>query len=100
MQTVSIEDMGYYEPPPGTKKVQVAARVSPELNDALDAVVRLWKLVAEASKRDPDAVDKTYVITRLLSVGVDGAFAEFGAKPETPEEWKKLEALIAKKFGR
>lgn len=92
-------DMGYYEPPPGTKKVQVAARISSELNDALDAVMRLWKTVAAASGRDPDGIDKTYVITRLLSVGVDGAFGEFGGKPETVEEWKKLEAIIAKKFG-
>lgn len=92
-------DMGYYEPPQSTKRVQIGVRVSSDLNDALDAVVKLWKLVAAASGKDPEGVDKTYVITRLLSVGIDGAFGEFGGKPETVEEWKKLEQLIAKKFG-
>lgn len=91
--------MAIFERPEGSKLVPIQFRLSSDLIASLDAVVRLWQLIEEAHGGNAKAIDRTYVVRRLLNVGIDAAFAELGGKPVTAEEWKKLEQLIAKKFG-
>lgn len=91
--------MAIFERPEQPETIQVGMRLPVDMVANLDAVVRLWRLVEEAHGGNAKTIDRTYVVRRLLNVGIDAAFGEFGAKPGNAEEWKKLEALIVKKFG-
>lgn len=100
MQAATAEDMAYYDPP-GTKtrKQALNLRVPEPLRAKLDDVVRVWRIYAEERGEDAEQIDLTYVCVRLLDVGADGAFAEIGLRPSTPEEWARLKKLIQKQIG-
>lgn len=87
--------MAYFEPP--DKRVQQNVRMPRSLKRKLLDLQRLWIELAKLrpandpdDKVDPDDIDLTYVIVRLLNVGVDGAWAEVGGRPETEEQWEEL----------
>lgn len=91
----------YWKAPP-ERRVAVNARLPRSLKLHLDAVQQLWRTIAELEGNDPAAVTTTYVIERLLSVGVDGVWAQVGqlaglnGMPRTPEEWERLRKALAK----
>lgn len=96
----ALDDVPYFEPP--EKRVRLNFKVPASLRAKLEAVMRLWKIRAEANGRDPEDIDLTFVCARLLAVGVDGAWAEAGqlaglsGMPSSEEEWKVLTRAIQK----
>jgi hypothetical protein len=90
-----------YEPPP-EKREPISARVPASLKARLLAVVRLWKAQAKARGDDPELVDLSHVVERLLKTGVDGVWSRMEASagidgpPKTEIEWTQLEKLLHK----
>lgn len=88
----------YFKPPPKTSMAHI--RMPEVLKEHLKGVVDLWKTKAVAKGIDPDDIDLTYVIVRLLEEGVDGTWAQeaeaAGLKgmPTTKEERERLLAAI------
>lgn len=91
---LSYDLAAYYEPP--DPKVQLTARIRRSTRNMLDGVVRLWKERARLDSDDPEHVDLTFVVERLLRVGAEGAFSEHGGMPETEEQWAALFRVLAK----
>lgn len=90
-------DMSVYKPnEPREPKVPLNARVPKELRDALVDVVRLWRIYAEQRGDESEGIDLSYVVRRLLRVGIDQAFAEFGGRPEDEHGWMAIERAISK----
>lgn len=96
-------EMGYYEPP--KRKVQIGPfRVDPDIRRGLEALVQLWRVEAQAKGDDPKDFDLTYTATRLLTVGLDGAFAEILQEiglermPITEGEWERFQAALQKRL--
>lgn len=100
------DDVRYYEPQEKERKVQLNLRVEESIRRGLDMLVRLWKVYAKARGEDPGDVDLTFVIRRLLRVGLDGAFAEVLAEaklermPATDAEWQRFEKTLEKMAQR
>jgi hypothetical protein len=96
-----VPDSDYWKAPP-ERRVAVNARLPRSLKLHLDAVQQLWRTMAELDGSDPDTVTTTYVIERLLTVGVDGVWAQVGqlaglqGMPRNPEEWERLRKALAK----
>lgn len=88
----------YFEMP--EKKVVLSVRVSEGLKEQLLLVVELWQALAEAKGGDPESINLTHVVERLLRVGVDGTWGQVGhlagldGMPRTAEEMAKLKAAI------
>lgn len=95
----------YFEPPP-EPRVAVNMRLPVGLKAHLDAIVKLWQVMADAQGVDSTNVNLTYVCERLLRVGVDGVWAQTGGKagltgmPRTDEDWDKLIAAIYREHGK
>ena len=91
----------YYSPPP-EKRVPLNIRVPGSLKDRLNAIVKLWRVIAEANGHDPDSIDLTFVCERLLQIGDDGVWAQAGrgagldGMPRDDEEWDRLVKAIYK----
>lgn len=95
MQSVATdEDVALYEPP--ERKVQLSARIPAEVREGLDEVVRLWKVYAEARGDNPEKIDLTHVLVRMLRVGTDQAFAEVGGRPLDEKGWELVTSQISK----
>lgn len=100
-----MADTDYWKTPP-QKRVTLTVRIPEDVKLHLDAVIQLWKVMAQLNHSDPEQVTLTYVVERLLRVGVDGVWAQAGAQagldgmPRTPEEWEQLKAALLKKKGR
>lgn len=90
----AIEPMALYVPPDKgwTLKVRSDEAFKAQLTD----VVRLWKLHAQARGDDEEQIDLSYVVRRLLEVGVDQAFEEYGGRPKSATGWAKVEAVLQK----
>lgn len=94
----------YFELP--EKRVALSARVPESLKGQLSAIVRLWRIRAVArgmtTQEAEGSIDMTYVIERLLKVGVEGVWAQEGAAigltgmPSDDAEWGALERSILK----
>jgi len=84
-------DVAAYKPPQKEEKVHIGVRLPVSVREGVDDVTRLWKLYADARGDNPQGFDLTYVVTRLLEVGIDAAFGEFKMRPRTDAEWKALE---------
>jgi hypothetical protein len=87
-------DVATYEPT--EKKVAINVRVPLSTKATMDDLVRLWRLYAEARGDEVDVNDLSYVVRRLLRVGGDQAFGEFGGRPKDEAGWKAIEAVIGK----
>lgn len=100
------DDVRYYEPEAKERKVQLNLRVEESLRRGLDSLVRLWRVYAKARGEDPADVDLTFVVRRLLLVGLDGAFGEVLTEaklermPSTDDEWRRFERSLEKMAGR
>jgi hypothetical protein len=96
----TVADVDYFELP--EKRVALNLKVPESLKEHLRAVVKLWKVMAEARGSDPSDIDLTYVSVRLLKIGVDGAWSQVGAMagldgmPKDDEEWARLRKAILK----
>ena len=88
----SSDEMPYYERP--DPKVPLTARVPRSVREGLEDTVRLWREMAMANGdvEMKDEIDITMVVTRLLRVGIEGAFTELGGRPahDDEEAWSKL----------
>ncbi len=75
----ATEEMTIYEGP-GQKLAKQALnlRAPDSLRAMLNDTVKLWKMLAEANGEDSDLIDLSFVCLRLLKVGADTAFGEFG----------------------
>lgn len=96
---------GYYESP--KKKVTIGPfRVEPDIRRGLEALTQLWKFEAPAKGDSPKSIDLTHTASRLLSVGLDGAFEdllqEIGLErmPVSESEWERFEAALKKKLKK
>lgn len=94
--------MELFEPP--ETRVQLGFKVRTSLKLNLKDVERLWKALAIARGTNPDDIDLTYVCERMLTAGVETAWAQLGhsmglagGKPANEEEWAKLERTILKR---
>lgn len=62
----------------------------------LEALIRLWKAHATARGDDPEKIDISHVVRNVLEDGIAAAFKEYKGIPETEEQWKAIEAAIAR----
>jgi hypothetical protein len=97
-----MPDDTYWKAPP-RKRVLLTTRQPEDVRAGLETVRELWRLRAELNGDDADAIDLTFVVERLLRVGIDGAWGQAlhaaGLEhiPRTPEEWQQLrKGLTAK----
>ncbi len=96
-----MPDSDYWKPPP-EKRVAVNVRLPRDLKLHLEGVQELWRVLASLNGTDPDLVNQTYVIERLLRVGVDGVWGQVGhgaglsGMPRNKEEWEQLKAYLLK----
>jgi hypothetical protein len=90
-----MPDDTYWKAPP-RKRVLLTTRQPEEVRAGLETVCELWRLRAELNGDEADAIDLTYVVERLLRVGIDGAWGQalhaagLERVPSTPEEWQQL----------
>ena len=84
----------HYESPPEKRSEALNLRVTKKLKEHLLEVQRLWVMLAKARGENYEAVDISYTASRLLQVGVDGAFEEFGGRPRSEADWKLLQERI------
>lgn len=88
-------DVSNYKDPP-KKLTTFQLRPSPELSDLMEACIRLWREYAKRNGSDPDAIDRAYVMRRLLTKGLREEFKALKVDvPETEEEWDALVKLVA-----
>lgn len=93
----AIDDMSIYEGPgQKLKKEALNLRAPESLRAMLNDTVKLWKMLAEARGEDADQIDLSFVCLRLLKVGSDTAFGEFGVKliPEEGEDKGKYRPAL------
>lgn len=97
MSAAQVLEMALYNPLEKREAMtQINIRVPKSLIAEMDAVVRLWKILATHRGDEVSGIDRSYVMRRLLRAGRDSAFAEFGGLPADEAGWDKLEANIAK----
>jgi hypothetical protein len=85
-----FSDMGYYEPQE-RRTQQISARVPKSVKDGVARLSKLWTKMERLRTGDKEVeVTETDVIVRLLSVGLDGAWAEMGGEPKTDRELDEL----------
>lgn len=91
--------MGYYEPSERRTK-QISARVPKSVKDGLARLAELWTYAEQVRTGDEEAeVTETDVIVRLLTIGLDGAWAEIGMEPKTEKEMAEVKKRAEKIFG-
>jgi hypothetical protein len=82
--------MGYYEPTE-RRTQQISARVPKSVKDGIARLSKLWTKIERARTKDEEVeVSETDVIVRLLSVGLDGAWAEMGSEPMSDKDIDEL----------
>src|SRR5438552_867575 len=79
-----------YEPAPESKAA-LNMRVPKSLKQGLEAIVRIWKLRAEARGDDPTNIDITHVATALLKPAVASEFDQYGGRPKDDAAWEAVE---------
>lgn len=89
-------DLPLYEPQRPDPSVQFNVRLPKSLKDSLEAVVELWIALAKSRGDEHKHIDLGYVTRRMLKVGVDTAFDEFGGIPTSKDDWTKVHAAIEK----
>ena len=94
--------MSQYWEPQERRTKDLSARVTKSVYDGVKAVARLWTAVERHRTGDADyVVSAGDVVNRLLKIGIEGAFAEFGGQvPKTEEEWKQLESVAKKRIAK
>jgi len=75
------------KPPPKGKSPFVAFRVTKEMRHDVEVLSKIW------------GVSLSFVLKRLLQVGLDGAFAELGGRPETEEQIQAMAEAVRRKFA-
>jgi hypothetical protein len=88
------EPMPLYRPPPKvwTLKLRSDESFRAEIMD----IVRILQIHARVRGDDPEQVDISYVVRRMLETGRDQAFEEYGGRPKSESGWAALEERVAK----
>lgn len=96
----------YFDPP--DKRVQVHIRIWLSLRESARDLGRLWRILhvlRKAKANDPHDesdhgdIDLSYVLARLIRVGLEAAWKEVGGRPRTDEEWSALEQRLCDEYG-
>lgn len=83
-----------YRPAPESR-VPLNMRVPKSLKLGLEAIVRIWKLRADARGDDPTNIDLTHVATTLLEGATAAEFAEYGGeRPKDDAAWARVDEAI------
>jgi hypothetical protein len=80
----------YYSPKERTQPLTI--RIPESLKRELEEISEIWTAVEERAGSG-EKVSVNNVIVRLLRVGVDGVWGEFGTKPH-PHDEKEKKALV------
>lgn len=89
----AVTEMPYFEPKP--KDANLTIRYPEDLREDLREISSIWSDVSEALGRG-EKVSLNDVIVRLLKIGNDGVWAEYGGKPTNAKERAALiERLVA-----
>lgn len=92
-----LDPMALFDP---TEKdepmVAVGLRVPKSMLAEIDAVVRLWKMFANARGDETRGINQSFVMRKILRSGVQHAFDEFGGVPSDEAGWEDLAKAIAK----
>ncbi len=92
-----LDPMALFDP---TEKdepmVAIGLRVPKSMPGEIDAVVRLWKMFANARGDETRSINPSFVMRKLLRSGVLHAFDEFGGLPKDEAGWEDLAKAIAK----
>lgn len=91
MQT-QVDEMALYVPP--EKPWLLKLRSNESFKAELEDVVRCWRIHATARGDDPNQIDVSYVVRRILEKGVADVFAEYGGRPTQESDWARLEKAI------
>lgn len=95
----------YWQTPP-QKRETLTVRIPKDLKAHLEGVIELWRALAVIDGSDPEQVNLTYVVERLLRVGVDGVWAQVGepaglsGMPRNKEEWELLKASMEAQYQK
>ncbi len=90
----------YYYRTPSEKRVACNMRLPRRLKASLQAIVRLWQLIAESEGHNPDAVDLTFVCERLLAIGAEGVWVQatptigHEGVPRSEGSWDKIKESL------
>ena len=95
MQTES--DVPYFEPT--TRPAELRIRFPAALRDDLKLIAEIWNALEERVGSG-SSISLNDVIVRLLSVGRDGVFAEYGGKPETSAGQAALVERLARAYNK
>lgn len=91
------ENVATFEPP--DISVALNLRVPESTKESLEAVIRLWQLLADARGKPSGKIDMSHVCRRLLKVGVEQAFAEVGIKVDDlmngDVDWDDVEKAVS-----
>lgn len=97
MSAAQVLDMALYDPHhKDDPMTSITIRVPKSLVKEMDAVVRLWKVLAAHRGDDVRGIDRSHVMRSLLRSGYVQAFAEFSGEPENDADWERIEATIIK----
>ena len=78
--------------------VAVGLRVPKSMVAEIDAVVRLWKMFANARGDETRGINQSFVMRKILRSGIGRAFEEFGSfgVPTDEAGWEDIAKAIAK----
>ncbi len=101
MSAAQVLEMALYNPLEKEEAMtQINLRMPKSLIADMEAIVRLWKILATHRGDETRGIDRSYVIRRLLRAGRDTAFSEFGGVPTDEAGWEKLEAAVVKVLNK
>lgn len=92
-----LDPMALFDP---TEKdepmIAVGLRVPKSMLSEVEAVVRLWKMFANARGDLTRGINPSFVMRKLLRSGVQHAFDEFGGMPADEAGWDVVAKAIQK----
>lgn len=96
----------YGSPRKRKRRSPATFRPSANLERGINALMMLWKAEAPARGDKPEEITFSHVLSRLLGVGLDGAFEEIkkdaGLKrmPESDAEWEQFDQALGRRLKR
>lgn len=87
-----------YASPQEPLSERLEVRMSQNMKLNIDALARIWRIHAEARGDAASEVTPSYVVKRVLAVGIDMAFDQMGlpGRPKNQEEWEVVEKSVEK----
>lgn len=95
---VATPDVAYFEPrQPKPEPDKLTLRWPAELREDIQEIADFWTDLNTAIGQ-PEKVSLNDVILRMLTVGRDGVWAEYGTRPGTKAERKELLDRVAASY--